>query len=473
MAWQYSGTNQKSAAELDWLAQFLAHPLCNPRELTSFHHSHKANLLDKFLSTNSNPFREEYGWCKSAVKICLPYEKAKWSSEAAALQMTVDGVWHWDLVNIIMKAFQSEQFKTFHTTPFRQCQKVSEDHIIDVLSEAYCSLEILHAYEEVNRLPHEPDGDLECVVASLMLWSDSTHLTNFGEASMWPFYMYFGNQSKYLRGKPTAMACHHVAYIPKLPDNFQDIYRGFFEHTSSREVLTHCKHDLFHTIWDLILDMQFMDAYQSGIIIWCADGITWWIYPHFFSYSADYPEKVLLGGINFLGKLACPWCLVAKKNFSKMGMVQDMQHHVTHVWIDSAEWQECISRAHKLVFQKGAPVNGKQVGYQLDEHSYVPTTNALSEFLLKFMVNFFLLLVVDLLHEFELGVWKAIFIHLLHILFAAGGDGIQELNKRYQNIPTFGHGTIQKFARNASAMKRLAAWDFEDLLQVCAIHNDL
>ncbi|KAI6122144.1 hypothetical protein EDD16DRAFT_1691903 [Pisolithus croceorrhizus] len=309
---------------------------------------------------------------------------------------------------------------------------------------------MLHAYKEVNGLSHEPDGDLECIVASLMLWLDSTHLTNFGEVSMWPFYMYFGNQSKYLRGKLTAMAHHHVAYIPKLPDNFQDIYRGFFKQASSWEVLTHCKCDLFHAIWDLILDMQFMDAYQSGIIIWCADRITWWIYPHFFSYSADYPEKVLLGGIKFLGKLTCPQCLVAKKNFSKMGMM------------DSAEWQECISRAHKLVFQKGA--------YQLKAN---PLKNVLSEFLLKFMVNFFLLLVVDLLHEFELGVWKAIFIHLLCILLATGGDSIQELNKRYQNIPTFGHGTIQKFACNASAMKRLAAWDFEDLLQVCVIHNDL
>jgi hypothetical protein len=38
--------------------------------------------------------------------------------------------------------------------------------------------------------------------------------------------------------------------------------------------------------------------------------------------------------------------------------------------------------------------------------------------------------VVDLLHEFELGVWKATFIHLLRILYAAGGNAIQELNQR-------------------------------------------
>lgn len=88
------------------------------------------------------------------------------------------------------------------------------------------------------------------------------------------------------------------------------------------------------------------------------------------------------------------------------------------------------------------------------------------------------------MHEFELGVWKAIFTHLLRILYAQGGDGIQILNKRffihfysllfmvkplrrYREVPTFGRDTIRKFVHNASGMKKLAARDFEDLLQVC------
>lgn len=38
--------------------------------------------------------------------------------------------------------------------------------------------------------------------------------------------------------------------------------------------------------------------------------------------------------------------------------------------------------------------------------------------------------VPDLLHEFELGVWKAVFTHLVRILHAAGGGTISTLNKR-------------------------------------------
>jgi hypothetical protein len=37
---------------------------------------------------------------------------------------------------------------------------------------------------------------------------------------------------------------------------------------------------------------------------------------------------------------------------------------------------------------------------------------------------------------------------------------------RYRKIPRFGRLTIRKFSNDVSAMKKLAARDFEDLLQV-------
>jgi hypothetical protein len=43
------------------------------------------------------------------------------------------------------------------------------------------------------------------------------------------------------------------------------------------------------------------------------------------------------------------------------------------------------------------------------------------------------MLVVDFLHEFELGVWKATFIHIIRILYAAvpGGKAVVLLNTRW------------------------------------------
>lgn len=88
------------------------------------------------------------------------------------------------------------------------------------------------------------------------------------------------------------------------------------------------------------------------------------------------------------------------------------------------------------------------------------------------------------MHEFELGVWKSVFTHLIRILYVLGIDGVSQLlNRRwvdlqlrvldhilmvvrYRNIPCFGHSTICRFSNDVSAMKKLAAHDFEDLLQV-------
>ena len=43
------------------------------------------------------------------------------------------------------------------------------------------------------------------------------------------------------------------------------------------------------------------------------------------------------------------------------------------------------------------------------------------------------MLVVDLLHEFGLGVWKALFTHLIRILYAAAPHArlVGELDKRF------------------------------------------
>jgi hypothetical protein len=43
------------------------------------------------------------------------------------------------------------------------------------------------------------------------------------------------------------------------------------------------------------------------------------------------------------------------------------------------------------------------------------------------------MLVVDLMHEFELGVWKALFVHLVRVLYAAapGGRLVAILDERY------------------------------------------
>ena len=56
--------------------------------------------------------------------------------------------------------------------------------------------------------------------------------------------------------------------------------------------------------------------------------------------------------------------------------------------------------------------------------------NAFSDKLMPLGFNMFNMLVVDLMHEVELGVWKALFIHLLRLLDCHDESLKHELDRR-------------------------------------------
>ena len=65
---------------------------------------------------------------------------------------------------------------------------------------------------------------------------------------------------------------------------------------------------------------------------------------------------------------------------------------------------------------------------------FLPLTasqNAFSQVLFRFGFDFFKMLTVDLLHEFELGVWKDFLAHIIRILEFLGPDEVQAFNERY------------------------------------------
>ncbi|KAF8599827.1 hypothetical protein BDV93DRAFT_448735, partial [Ceratobasidium sp. AG-I] len=80
--------------------------------------------------------------------------------------------------------------------------------------------------------------------------------------------------------------------------------------------------------------------------------------------------------------------------------------------------------------------------------------------------DIFAALVVDQLHEIDLGVWKSLFRHLVRILHSGDTSGlaVSNFNQRFRSVPTFG-STIRKFSKDVASMGRLAARDFEDILQ--------
>ncbi|KAI6119510.1 hypothetical protein EV401DRAFT_1800936, partial [Pisolithus croceorrhizus] len=91
--------------------------------------------------------------------------------------------------------------------------------------------------------------------------------------------------------------------------------------------------------------------------------------------------------------------------------------------------------------------------------------NTFAEHLLSFGFDIFSALVVDLMHEFELGVLKSVLKHLIQILYAMDPTLISTLNERFSAIPPFGIDGICRFPPNVAEMRQRVARHFEDMLQ--------
>lgn len=59
-------------------------------------------------------------------------------------------------------------------------------------------------------------------------------------------------------------------------------------------VTTHCRRELMHAALRTILDDDFLEAYQHGNLLTCADGVRRRIFPRIFTYPTDYCEKLVL-----------------------------------------------------------------------------------------------------------------------------------------------------------------------------------
>ena len=55
--------------------------------------------------------------------------------------------------------------------------------------------------------------------------------------------------------------------------------------------MTHCHREIYHAQWSIILDDEFLEAYEHGVVLEFSDNKRYRVYPRVFAYSADYKEK--------------------------------------------------------------------------------------------------------------------------------------------------------------------------------------
>lgn len=243
--WQHTGTNLKSDRELTRLATLMQYPDFQPDHLSNFDVSREKRRLDALC------FADEDGWLQDTVKISLPKERVHNTSEEAAPELSIEGVWHRRIVPTIKSIAQDSAAKEMHWVPFEQFQQHDGDTSERVIDEVYNSNAMLEEDARILAMPRNPDDadNVEYAIFPLLAYSDSTRLANFGTASLWPCYLYPGGLSKYVRAKPDSFAANHIAYIPSVLVSSLQIfeYHLLVFHTVTRYGSRHVQGEIRHS----------------------------------------------------------------------------------------------------------------------------------------------------------------------------------------------------------------------------------
>ena len=209
--WERQG---KSVDDCDRLVhEVILNDELNLEDLRQFSARRETASMDKALSRNADR------WQESTITIDVPDGRSHRPHDEFPQipQFSIAGLMHRSITDIIRTTWSSPESAGFQYVPYRQFWRAAPSEPDErVYGELYTSDAFNDAHDELQHQRPEPGCTLERVVCALMAFSDSTHLANFGDASLWPLYIYFGNQSKYTRLKPSSGSCHHTAYIPKV-----------------------------------------------------------------------------------------------------------------------------------------------------------------------------------------------------------------------------------------------------------------
>ncbi|KAJ7017354.1 hypothetical protein C8F04DRAFT_1336893, partial [Mycena alexandri] len=213
MTWFHLGSTQKSIAELDALVEnVILKEDFNPADLKNFSTARENRRLDDSVPTDIDGNASERDkWKTGSVKIKVPAPKVC-TKEAEAAEFVVEGLIYRELLDVMMRPSRVRPSRTsiLPRSNLHGLPPLPDGHQV-MYGEIYTSKPMLKAHSE---LPQTATPHLETIIAAYMFYSDSTHLANFGNASLWPLYTFFGNLSKYIRVKPTSNAGYHQAYFP-------------------------------------------------------------------------------------------------------------------------------------------------------------------------------------------------------------------------------------------------------------------
>ena len=311
-AWLNSGSPYKSCGESNRITPLFTNPAWNSQDFVGYNAFTESRRFDREHFSQKAAVKCGDEWKEAKIDIpvpCVGFKKAEKDTPV----FTVEGLLYRDLVGVITEQLKDpDSFKEMFLQPFSEHWKPTEsDPPVRVYGEIYSSDAMLEAQRQLpQKLRDLPRPQPEPFLVALMLASDSTFLTQFSQASMWPIYMFFGNVSKYIRCSPDSLSAHHVAYLPKvcqslvplsqcsesaqIDDKFSEFYMKTYHRLPTAEVVTFVKRELIHRVLRLMFGGRFSEAHEHGIITECADRMIRRWFPWLACHSTDYPERFVL-----------------------------------------------------------------------------------------------------------------------------------------------------------------------------------
>lgn len=227
--WYLNSTTTKSFPDFQRLLAIMSHPSFRLEDVTSENWGKVLSNLGAnkaLLDEDAGSWIDDDGWKVTDITFKVPFHSK--TAQPGNAEYGAGKLHHRDILDILRETvtdpvqgplFQYQPYQLIWERPPTSAGPPIE---VDTFGELYSSKSFVEAHHALQNSPSEPGCDLERVVAGLMFWSDETHLTDFGSASLWPCYLGFGNDSKYRRATASRGVLHHLAYFEKVsPKRFR------------------------------------------------------------------------------------------------------------------------------------------------------------------------------------------------------------------------------------------------------------
>ena len=241
-AWHYSLGYKKTHADRDAMQDLLTDSQLDfrPADIKGVDFDKMDELLASGASEETPWANPHEGWRQSTVTIGVPTGKKPTLASRREAQATARRIEHREMIPDIpaQHAIAGEHFSIddFHHKSIcaeirttLESDPAARDFVFDphhvehirpgsdapetVYGKFYNSQAFVREDLRLQSSPPEPGCDLPRAIVALMFWSDAMVVSQFGGKKVWPAYMYYGNQSKYTRARPTAHAARHIAYF--------------------------------------------------------------------------------------------------------------------------------------------------------------------------------------------------------------------------------------------------------------------